>query len=92
MNLAIVQWWANADFAVHCDMNSHTGATMTLGKGTIKAISLKQKLNTKSSTKAELVAADDTMSHLLQTKYFLEAQCIYQNKPSFAKTTQVQCF
>ena len=73
-NLAIVKWWANAAFAVHHDMKSHTGATMTLGKGTIQAVSSKQKLNTKNSTKAELVAADNTMSHLLQTKYFLEAQ------------------
>ena len=47
---------------------------MSLGKGTVQAISAKQKINTKSSTEAELVAADDTLSHLLQTKYFLEAQ------------------
>lgn len=65
---------ADAAFAVHHNMKSHTRATMTLGNGTIQAISSKQKLNTKSSTEAKLVAADDTMSHLLQTKYFLEAQ------------------
>ena len=47
---------------------------MTMGKGAIQAISTKQKINTKSSTKAELVAADDTLSHLIQTKHFLEAQ------------------
>ena len=74
INLAIVKWWTNAAFAVHHDFKSHTGATMSLGKGAVQAISSKQKLNTKSSTKAELVAADDTLSHLLQTKYFLEAQ------------------
>ena len=74
VNLAIVKWWANAAFAVHHDFKSHTGATMSLGKGAVQVISSKQKLNTKSSTEAELVAADDTLSHLLQTKYFLEAQ------------------
>ena len=47
---------------------------MTLGKGTIQAMSSKQKLNTKSSTEAELVAVDDNPCHSLQTKYFLEAQ------------------
>lgn len=45
-----------------------------MGKGAVLAISHKQKINTKSSTKSELVAADDTISHLLQTKHFLEAQ------------------
>ena len=69
-NPAIVQWWANTAFTVHHDMKSHTGATMTSRKGTIQAISSKQKLNTKSSTEAESVAADNTMSHTLQTKYF----------------------
>ena len=63
-----------AAFAVHPDMKSHTGVTMTMGKGAIQAISTKQKINTKSSTKAELVAADNTLSHLIQTKHFLEAQ------------------
>ena len=73
-NLHIARWWADAAFAVHPDMKGHTGATMTMGKGAIQAISTKQKINTKSSTEAELVAADDTLSHLIQTKHFLEAQ------------------
>ena len=73
-NLSIVKWWADAAFAVHHDFKSHTGATMSFGKGAVQAISAKQKINTKSSTEAELVAADDTLSYLLQTKYFLEAQ------------------
>jgi hypothetical protein len=33
-------------FAIHKDMKSHTGATMTLGSGTICSISTKQKVNT----------------------------------------------
>ena len=73
-NSSIVQWWADTAFAVHPDMKSHTGATMTMGKGAIQAISNKQRLNTKSSTEAESVAADNTLCHSLQTKYFLEAQ------------------
>jgi hypothetical protein len=29
----IVKWWVDASFAVRLDMKSHTGATMSLGKG-----------------------------------------------------------
>ena len=48
--------------------------TMTLGKGAVTSLSRKQKLNTRSSTEAELVAVDDCMAQVLWTKYFLEAQ------------------
>ena len=47
---------------------------MTMGKGSIISTSTKQKLNTKSSTEAELVGADDLSSHILWTKYFLNEQ------------------
>ena len=67
-------WWADAAFAVHQDMKSHTGGIMTLGKGAIQSMSKKQKLNTKSSTEAELVGADDVLGDLLWTRNFLEAQ------------------
>ena len=73
-NTNIVKWWADAAFAVHPDMKSHTGGMMTLGKGAVHSISQKQKVDTKSSTEAELVAADDVSSHLMWTKNFLEAQ------------------
>ena len=35
---------------------------------------MKQKLNTRSSTKSELVGVDDMMPMILWTHYFLEAQ------------------
>ena len=70
----MVSWWADAAFAVHPDMKSHTGGIMSLGKGAVQSISTKQKLNTKSSTEAELVGADDVLSHILWTKHFMEAQ------------------
>ena len=43
-------------------------------KGSIINISTKQKLNTKSSTEAELVGADDLSNQILWTNYFLDAQ------------------
>ena len=75
-NLHVVKWWVDASFGVHPDMKSHTGATMSLGKGSIYryARSTRQKLNTKSSTEAELVGVDDVMPQVMWTRYFLEAQ------------------
>jgi hypothetical protein len=69
-----IRWWVDASYAVHPDMKSHTGATMSLGQGCIYSMSSKQKLNTRSSTEAELVAVNDAMSKVLWTKLFLEAQ------------------
>ena len=42
--------------------------------GSIVSVSRKQKLNTKSSTKAELVGADDITSLILWTQLFMEEQ------------------
>ena len=58
-------------FAVHPDCKSHTGACLTLGHGSISSISAKQKINTKSSTEAELVAVDDAMTFVSVDETFL---------------------
>ena len=47
---------------------------MSLGRGAVYAASQKQKLNTKSSTKAELLATADVLPQALWTKYFLSCQ------------------
>ena len=73
-DLQLIHWWIDGAFATHWDMQSHTGGAMTLGKGGIYGTSTHQKLNTRSSTKAELVAVDDCMSQVLWTCYFLDAQ------------------
>jgi hypothetical protein len=70
----IITWYVDASFAVHGDMRSHTGGVMSLGQGTIQSVSTKQKVNTRSSTEAELVSLDDVISKVLWTKLFLEAQ------------------
>ncbi|KAG7353630.1 hypothetical protein IV203_002985 [Nitzschia inconspicua] len=69
-----IRWWVDASYAVHPDMRSHTGATMTLGKGSVYSMSTRQKINTRSSTEAELVGVNDAMSIILWTRHFLEAQ------------------
>ena len=62
---------------------------MTLGKGSLYNESTNQKLNTKSSTEAELIAVDNVSVQVLWTKYFLDIQgygcteiIIYQDNQS----------
>jgi hypothetical protein len=88
-NISIIKWWVDASYAVHPDMKSHTGGMRTLGKGTVYGAFTKQKLNTKSSTKAKLVGVNDLMPQVLWTRYFLEVQgygvtdsIIYQDNQS----------
>ena len=73
-NAMIIKWFVDVSYAVHKDMKSHTGGCLTLGKGFPIASSLKQKLNTKSSTESELVGTDDMMGGIIWTNYFLKAQ------------------
>jgi hypothetical protein len=69
-----IRWWADASFASHSYMRSHTGGIMTLGRGAAYATSTWQKLNTRSSTEGELVAVNDVMGHVLWTRNFLLCQ------------------
>jgi hypothetical protein len=64
----LVKWWVDASFTVHHDMKSHTGATMPLGKGSVYSTSARQKLNTKSSTEAELVGVNNVMPQVIWTR------------------------
>ena len=88
-NTNIIKWWIDAAYAVHPNMRSHTGGCMSLGGGMIYNTSIKQKLNVKSSTEAELVAVDDILPQILWTNYFLYEQgfntkdtVIYQDNKS----------
>ena len=73
-NNNIVEWWVDASFAVHDDMRSRSGMQMSLGRGTIYGASVKQKINTSSSTEAEVVGVSDALPKILWCKYFMEAQ------------------
>ena len=59
--MMLVKWYVDGSYAVHPDCKSQTGATMTMGKGSVYSSSCKQKINTRSSTETELVATDDTL-------------------------------
>ena len=54
--------YIDASYGVHEDGKSHSALALTLGQGSILAKSSKQKLVTKSSTEAELVAESDFAS------------------------------
>ena len=67
-------WNVDASFATHADAKSHTGASLTLGQGSVISMSKKQKLVTRSSTESELVGLDDALTFIMWAKYFFEEQ------------------
>ena len=68
----------DVSFAVHQDMKSHTGDTLSLGKGAIHSGSTKQGLVTKSSAEGELVGLSDAANEGIWTRQFLISQGIPQ--------------
>ena len=81
--------WVDASYGVHPDMKSHTGGNMSYGLGTLHTKSLKQKLNRKSSTEAELVGVSEYLPYNIWMTNFLEKQgykptsnVIYQDNQS----------
>jgi hypothetical protein len=64
----------DASFAVHQDYKSHTGGVITIGAGPVWAKSSKQKLNSKSSTEAEIIGMSDVLSQVIWTRDFLISQ------------------
>ena len=59
-------------FGTHTDFKSHTGATFSLGKGSAWSESTKQKVDTQSSTEAEVTAIHDKISKIIWMKRFFE--------------------
>ena len=69
-----MRWWIDASYAVHPDMHGHTGATMSMGNGSVYSGSWKQKIVTRSSTEREVVGLYDVLPQILWMKKFLEDQ------------------
>ena len=57
--------YVDASYGVHQDMKSHGGCLIGLGGGPVYAKSSSQKINTKSSTEAELVALSNSTSQIV---------------------------
>ena len=83
----VSKFYADSTFAVHPDFKSHTGGCLLLSDkgGAVMNASSKQKLNTRSSTEAELVGADDVIGKLLWFQEFIKCQGF-----SLGKTTLFQ--
>ena len=71
-NKISIAWYVDSSIVAHRELKSHAGAFMTLGKGCIIADSTKK--NTRSSTRAELVAVDDKILKIVWIKHFIEHQ------------------
>lgn len=87
-----LQAWIDASYSVHCDRRSHTGGTMSWGRGCTLPTSSKQKLNTKSSTEAEVIGLSDYLNNVIWARMFIEGQgyevsdtVIYQDNESAMK-------
>ena len=85
----IIKWWVDSSYAPHIDCKSHTGGTMSLGKGSIYSTSCKQKINARSSTEAELIGVNDVLGQIIWSRNFLtdqgyniESSIIYQDNKS----------
>ena len=74
--LSVFKWYVDASFATHPDFRSHTGGLMLMNEkgGAINSQSLKQKVNSRSSTEAELIGVDDMIAKVIWTANFAKMQ------------------
>ena len=70
----MVKWYVDASFAVHPNMQGHTGGISTLGQGAQIVVSTKQKMKKGSSMECKLVGLDDLMPAELWVRCFLSAR------------------
>jgi hypothetical protein len=84
---------ADASFAVHRDMKSHTGAMLWMGKhnAPIYATSTKQPLQTRSSTEAEMVALDVVATEVVWMREVLREMGFSQAKPTELQQDNLSC-
>ena len=72
--IVLVKGHIDASFGCHEDGKTHTGVCVTLGNGPVFVRSVKQKIVTKSSTEAELVALSDEAGLMFHIEDFVNAQ------------------
>jgi hypothetical protein len=85
-----VHAWVDASYAVHTDYKSHTGVAIGIGGGVTYAKSTVQKLNTKSSTEAEIVGVSDASGHIIWTRDFSHSKATTSVLPRYTRITNQQ--
>jgi hypothetical protein len=73
--------YVDASFASHADGKGHTGCVIKWGDTTITTVSKKQRIATKDSTEAELVAVSDMTREVEQMNEYLEEQGVNLELP-----------
>ena len=66
--------YIDASYAVHEDYKSHSGCVIGIGRGPVYANSKTQKLNTKSSSEAELIGISDNSNQVIWSREFVKEQ------------------
>ena len=86
----VAKWYVDASFAVHPDFKSHSGGCVLLSEsgGAPISGSTKQKLNTRSSTVAEVVGVDDFVGEIIWFQHFMEAQGFALGKTTLFQDNQ----
>ena len=79
-DMRVMKIYVDASYGVHEDLRSHTGAMTKFGQGSAYSASLKQKVNARSSTEAELIGVDDVMAQVVWTINFLGARGVEISK------------
>ena len=72
--LSMIQWWVDASYGVYWECKGRTGAMIFMGKGALVNIARNHKLDTGSSTEAELVSITDVLGVVMWCNYFMKAQ------------------
>ena len=86
-----VEAHVDAAYGVHtASGKSHSGCSISLGMGPVYVASKKQKIVTKSSTEAELIALSDMASQAIHVRAFVTAQG-YQVGPAVIYQDNMSC-
>eukprot|EP00957_Ditylum_brightwellii_P144575 11012607-Ditylum_brightwellii.AAC.1 len=68
-NLNILKWWVDGAYIVYKDMESHTGATMTLGKGSVYRYNVNNSVVFQDNKTARLLEENGKVSCGKRTKH-----------------------
>ena len=90
-NLSQLFSWVDSTYVVYPNPKIHTGGNMSFGYILVHCKYRKQKLNTKSSTEAELVDVRKYLPYnILIFFYLLNSKDMTSNRTYYSKITKVQ--